>query len=148
MFYLLIIILVAMDQWFKLIVDKNLFPGESIPVIRGFFHLTYVRNTGAGFGILSGHKILLIIITIIILSVLIIYRYKSRKIRLKEFSLIFLISGAVGNLIDRIRLSYVIDYLDFQVWPVFNLADIMVNIGVGLLIIYIWKSEGDGYEGE
>ena len=123
-------------------------PGESLPVIDGIFHLTYIRNTGAGFGLFAGKQRFLIIITIIILISLIIYRYKNGKSLLRDAVLVFLFAGALGNLLDRVRLSYVIDYLDFRVWPVFNLADILINIGAGLLIISIWKSEGDTYEGE
>lgn len=147
MFYFLIMILVIMDQGIKLLIDNKFFPGESLPVIEDIFHLTYVRNTGAGFGILAGKKFFLIFITIVILILLLIYKYKNRQSILKDFALIFLISGALGNLIDRVRLSYVIDYLDFRIWPVFNLADILINIGTGLLILYIWKSEGGSNEG-
>lgn len=148
MFYLLILLLVLMDQWIKGLIDKNFFPGESLPIIDGIFHLTYVRNTGAGFGIFAGKQRFLIIISIIILIVLIIYRYRSRKRILRDAAMVFLFAGALGNLLDRVRLSYVIDYLDFRIWPVFNLADILINIGAGLLIISIWKSEGDTDEGE
>lgn len=148
MFYLLILLLVLMDQWIKGLIDKNFFPGESLPIIDGIFHLTYVRNTGAGFGIFAGKQRFLIIINIIILIVLIIYRYRSRKSILRDAAMVFLFAGALGNLLDRVRLSYVIDYLDFRIWPVFNLADILINIGAGLLIISIWKSEGDTDEGE
>lgn len=148
MFYFLIILLVSMDQGIKWLIDKNFMPRESLPVIDGIFHLTYIRNTGAGFGLFAGKQRFLIIITIIILISLIIYRYKNGKSLLRDAALVFLFAGALGNLLDRVRLSYVIDYLDFRVWPVFNLADILINIGAGLLIISIWKSEGDTYEGE
>lgn len=147
MFYFFIMVLVLIDQLIKLNIDKKFFPGESLPVFENIFHLTYVRNRGAGFGILAGKKYLLLLITALILVFLLIYRYKSRAGLLKDFALIFLIAGALGNFIDRVRLSYVIDYLDFRIWPVFNLADILINIGAGLLIISIWKSEGDTYEG-
>lgn len=148
MFYIIIIFFVGLDQIIKMIIDSNFYPGQSIPVIKDFFHLTYVRNSGAGFGILSGQRIFLIIITLIILILLIIYRYKNKENILLNIGISFIVAGAIGNLVDRLRLSFVIDYLDFRIWPVFNLADIIVNIGVGLLILYIWKYEGDKIEGK
>jgi|SRR5690554_5646266 len=142
MFYVIIFVFLSLDQLLKGIVSQNMLPGDSIPIINNIFHFTYVRNTGAGFGILAGKRYLLIIITSLILIGIFIFRYRNKDSRLLDIALAFITAGALGNLIDRIRLSYVIDYLDFQVWPVFNLADILVNIGVGLFIIFIWKSEG------
>lgn len=142
MFYLIIFIFLLLDQLIKMIVAGNMLPGDSIPVINDIFHFTYVRNTGAGFGILAGKRYLLIVISSLILIGIFIYRYHQRDSRLLKFSLGLITAGALGNLLDRIRLSYVIDYLDFRVWPVFNLADVLVCIGTGLFIIYIWRSEG------
>jgi signal peptidase II len=140
MSYIIIIILI-LDQWIKNIINNNLYVSQSIPVINNIFHITYVKNTGAGFGIFSGLKNLLIIITIIIGIFLLIYRYKQDKNLVLDLAVGFILGGASGNFVDRIRWGYVIDYLDFRIWPVFNLADTSIVVGVGLLFIYLWKYE-------
>lgn len=143
MFYIFIMVLITLDQAIKFLVNNSLSYGQSIPVIKNIFHFTYVRNSGAGFGILQGHRELLIIVSIIIISILLIYRYKTANDRFLDIAMALIIGGAIGNLIDRIRYSYVIDYLDFRIWPVFNLADSAVVVGVGILIIYLWQLEED-----
>ncbi len=143
MFYIFIMILIILDQTIKLLVDNYFYYGESIPIIKNIFHLTYVRNSGAGFGILQGQREFFIILTIIIISTVLIYRFKTRTNRYLDIALGLIIGGAIGNLIDRIRFSYVIDYFDFRIWPVFNLADSFVVVGVGILMIYLWRIEED-----
>ncbi len=143
MFYIIIMLLITLDQAIKFLVNNSLSYGQSIPVIRNIFHFTYVRNSGAGFGILQGYKELLIIVNIIIISILLIYRHKTGSDRYLDIAMALIIGGAIGNIIDRIRFSFVIDYLDFRIWPVFNLADSAVVIGVGILIIYLWRLEKD-----
>ena len=132
-----------LDQILKILVNNYL--NDSINIINNFFKLNYVRNTGASWGILSGNKILLIIISIIILCVLIYFikNFKKNTRNIIAFSL--LIGGILGNLIDRICYGYVIDYLDFNIfgynYPVFNLADTFIVIGVILLIVAIIRGE-------
>ncbi|MFW6287826.1 MAG: signal peptidase II [bacterium] len=139
MLYIIILLIIIFDQVIKLIVTNTLSYGQSVVVINEIFHLTYVRNRGAGFGILQGQRTLFIIITIIIIIVLYLYRQRTEKNRYLDIAMALIIGGAIGNLIDRIRLHYVIDYLDFRIWPVFNLADSAVVVGVGILLIYLWK---------
>ncbi|MFW6278729.1 MAG: signal peptidase II [Bacillota bacterium] len=141
MVYLIAIIVILFDQWFKILIEQSFKYGQTIPVIENVFYLTYIRNTGAAFGIFQEHIYILIILSVCILALFLYF------IVVNNFdSLLFktasglIIGGAVGNLIDRIRLGYVIDYLDFKIWPVFNLADMAVVIGGGLLIIVLWKS--------
>lgn len=143
MFYIFIILLITLDQAIKFLVNNSLSYGQSVPVLKNIFHLTYVRNSGAGFGILQGQREFFIIITIIIISTLLIYRFKTSNNKYLNMALGLIIGGAIGNLIDRIRFSYVIDYLDFRIWPVFNLADSAVFVGVGILLIYLWQLEED-----
>ena len=100
------------------------------------YFFTTVTNTGAAFGILKGYNIPLLIISLIALMICIFYYVKEKKLRLP---LIFLISGIVGNSIDRIFLGYVRDFINLQFWPVFNLADSFNVIGVILLIYILWK---------
>lgn len=144
MLYLVIITsLIVIDQWGKHLAEVYLKPIVSYPIIPGIFHLTYGRNTGAAFSILQGKQTLLIIFTTIILSMLIFYFIKNIKkgSPLLKLSLSFIIGGAVGNLIDRIRLSYVVDMFDFTLinYPVFNSADIFVVLGsIGITSVFLF----------
>jgi signal peptidase II len=132
----------VLDQIVKAIVVKNMVLYQSIPVIKGFFHLTYVLNPGAAFSILRNQTTFFIIITILVVVFIVFYIPKIPKNN--YFMLIgfgSVVGGALGNLLDRIRLAKVIDYLDFRFWPVFNIADMGIVIGVGLLLIGFWQEE-------
>ena len=134
----------AADILTKYLVTCNMSAGDTIPLISGFFHLTYVRNTGAAFSILSGQRIFLIILPALVVLALIIYiiaKKPTNKLLLLSFSMI--ISGGIGNLIDRISLGYVIDFLDFRLinFPVFNVADIWVTCGAALFVILLLFSK-------
>lgn len=136
----LILFLTGLDQYSKSLVVSYIDEFSQIPIIRGFFSLTYVRNTGAGFSIMEGQQTVLIVITLIAIICFSYSLYKSKSNEtLKIISLILIISGAIGNLIDRISYNYVIDFLDFIIFgydfPVFNVADSLLCIGVGLLLI-------------
>jgi signal peptidase II len=143
------LIILISDQATKLYVDTNFRLHETVPVIRGFFHLTYVRNKGAAFGILADNAVRIpFLISVSIIAMLGILWYIKRiradqKLALFSLSLIF--SGAFGNLIDRIRLGEVIDFLDVfwqrHHWPAFNLADSAITIGVALLFIEMWRED-------
>lgn len=142
-------IILVLDQATKLYVDANFKLHETVPVIRGFFHLTYVRNKGAAFGILSDSAIRIpFFITVSIIAMLGILWYikhirKDQKLALFSLSLVF--SGALGNLIDRIRFGEVIDFLDVfwqrHHWPAFNVADSAITVGVALLFIEMWRED-------
>ena len=142
-------IILALDQATKLYVDANFRLHETVPVIRGFFHLTYVRNKGAAFGILADNAVRIpFFITVSIVAMLGIIWY-LRQIRADQklalFSLSLIFSGAFGNLIDRIRLGEVIDFLDVfwqrHHWPAFNVADSAITVGVTLLFIEMWRED-------
>lgn len=138
MLYLLMILaLIAIDQGSKYLAEIYLKPLPSYPIIADVFHLTYGRNTGAAFSILQGKQTFLIIFTIVTLFGIAFYLIKNIKKGnwLLNFSLAFILGGALGNLIDRIRLSYVVDMFDFTLinFPIFNSADIFVVLGtIGL----------------
>lgn len=120
---------------------NNLQPGQSIPVITNIFHITYIKNTGAAFGILGNYTFLLIIASIVILVLFFLFvkTYSFDNLWFKAASA-FIIGGAAGNLIDRVRLGFVIDFLDFRIWPVFNIADMaIVTGGIILIIFYLIK---------
>lgn len=138
MFYIFIIVLLTgIDQWTKYIAETQLKPIESIPLIRDVFHLTYATNTGAAFSILRDKQVLLIIVSIITVLALVCYLIKIKKkgATTLKIALSLIIGGALGNLIDRIRLNYVTDFLDFTLidFAIFNFADVFVILGVALL---------------
>ena len=125
---------------------------EVIPIIPGFFNLRHDRNTGAAFGVLAGHRILLILITIAALVFIFAYYLRFRDSRWMQISLGFLLGGAIGNFIDRIRLGEVVDFLQFGIaskglfWPTFNIADVSVCIGAGMLIVYLFQNRNNDYQ--
>ncbi|MEG2814006.1 MAG: signal peptidase II, partial [Oscillospiraceae bacterium] len=140
------ILLIVFDQFIKKIAIEKLQPKSSIPVIKGFFHFTYVENTGAAFGVMDGRAGILILITslaILVATFLILFKRIKKPFLIWTISLI--IAGGVGNLIDRIGKGYVVDYLDLRVinFAVFNFADCCVVIGTILLMLYILFSKNE-----
>ena len=132
--------IVMLDQFTKQWIRSTFVYAESRPVIDGFFNLTYVRNDGAAWNILSGHGVILILISIIILALLIIYRQSFLEDRLSHRILMgLMVGGIVGNLIDRIRFGWVTDFLDFEFgtyhYPSFNVADAAICIAVVAYIL-------------
>lgn len=126
MIYIIIpILLVTMDQVSKYFAITHLKPICSIELIKGIFNLTYAINTGAAFSILSGKQLFLILVTTAVTGFLMYYLFKAikeNKSRILKVSLSLIIGGALGNLLDRIRLNYVIDYFDFALinYPIFT----------------------------
>lgn len=142
LYILCITILVILDQYVKNLVVMSIDLGKEIVLLDKFFSLTYVRNFGAGFSILQNQKLFLTVLSIVAIVVLSYMLYKAKKNdTLSIISYILIISGALGNLIDRIRLGYVVDFLDFKIfgydYPVFNLADSFITIGCFILIIMV-----------
>jgi len=138
--YILIILsLIGIDQFSKYLALKYLKGVSSIPIINDVFHLTYVENRGAAFGLFQNNQIIFVIVAMIACIVGLYYLYKKDLNLLAKSSIILLISGAIGNMIDRVRLGFVVDYFDFRIiWEyVFNVADIFVVVGTILLCIYI-----------
>lgn len=131
---------VALDQITKAIVVNTMALHESIPLIEDVFAFTRVHNYGAAWGMLSDHRWIFILFTGISLIILPIFLYRYRKLHfLFGFSLSLIIGGAIGNMIDRIFLGYVVDFLEaaFIDFPVFNVADICVVCGAVIMFIYI-----------
>ena len=147
---LFVILLVVLDQASKIyltLVNKT--SPIDLEVIRGFFRITYTCNDGAAFSILKGKRVFFIIMTIIVVCLIVYYLLKNEVYWVEKYSLLLIISGAVGNLIDRIMYGYVIDFLDFIIFgydfPVFNIADSFITIGaIGLIIsILFLNKEGE-----
>ncbi|MCK5494388.1 MAG: signal peptidase II [Candidatus Omnitrophica bacterium] len=112
------------------------FSFQSLPVIKNIFHITIVFNEGAAFGMLQGKTPLLIVIGIIFLSIFyLILKSEKNKSLLFFVASGMIFGGAISNLYDRIVLGFVVDYLDFRIWPVFNLSDTCISVGAGLLIL-------------
>jgi len=134
--------LLAVDQWSKWLVMTRMVQGDSIPLIDGIFYLTYVRNPGAAFGMLPYRTVFFIAVTLAVITGIAFYfhRIPKGKVLLKT-GLALQVGGAVGNLIDRLRFGHVIDFFDFRFWPVFNVADIGIVIGVGILFIELVKND-------
>lgn len=146
--YIITLVLLMLDQIIKYIVDKSLDLMQSIKVVENFFSITYVRNDGAAWSILSGNRIFLIMITIVAMILIYVFFIKNKKLsRLENVTYGILYSGIIGNLLDRIFIGSVIDYLDFNIFgynfPVFNLADMCIVISVILLVILIFRGEKD-----
>jgi len=143
--------ILSLDQWTKSLIVQKLLLYQKIEVIQGFFNIIHVRNSGGAFGIFGGEKggfgsILFIVVSLIAIGVILFLfiRIKEEEKTLAlSFSLI--LSGAVGNLIDRLRYGEVIDFLDFYLssthWPAFNIADSAICIGIGLMALELLKHD-------
>ena len=145
--------IVIADQLTKYIVDRTMPLNYSIPVIDNFFSLTYIRNTGAAFGIFAGsHEAfrLPFLITVSLMAIGFIF-LMLKRLRNSETGLItalaFIVGGAIGNLIDRVVYGEVIDFLDVYWsgyhWPAFNLADSFITVGVGITVYYLMTAKGE-----
>ena len=132
----LVAFIFLIDQLSKYLILQILQPNKSIEIVKNVFYLTLVHNTGAAFGIFKNQTAFFITITAITIIVIFIYIGKrSGKFTMVDASLAFILGGALGNLVDRLRFGHVIDFLDFRIWPVFNLGDSAITIGVVLLLI-------------
>lgn len=143
--YILAICIFIIDQFSKSIVSTYLKLNESILVIKDLFYIRYINNTGASFGILSNSKTLLIILSLLAIIIILRYMNSFKKSKMNTIGFGFVLGGILGNLADRILYGYVKDFLDFVIfnydYPVFNLADVFIVIGVILLIISIIRGE-------
>ncbi len=135
----------AVDQLTKLGVQAWLAPAETHPIVPRVLHLTYVQNTGMAFGLFRGYPNVFAWLAVLIAGWIIIeFRRHPPQDRWLRLGLALILSGAVGNLIDRVRFGYVIDFIDLRVWPVFNVADSAITIGVALLILRSLWGRGVG----
>jgi signal peptidase II len=140
------LLFVVIDQVVKILVINKMALQQSITIINNFFNITYVRNTGAAWSILSGNVLLLIMISVLALVTIYYYLIKDKdlnKIDIVSYSM--LIGGIIGNLIDRIVHGYVIDYLDFKIFnynfPIFNIADTLIVISIIIIGISLIVGE-------
>ncbi len=141
-----IVVMVLIDQWTKALVLKNFALNESVSIIANYFNLTYVRNTGAAFGLLATADpafripFFLIVPAVALVAIVMIFKKLPPNDWKLSIALALVMAGAIGNLIDRVRFGFVVDFLDFH-WryqahyPTFNVADIAICVGVGLLML-------------
>ena len=143
----LTLLIVFMDQGVKWLVQTKMFPYQNISIISHFFGLTYVRNYGAAFGILNSQTWLLIGLTIAVFAVIWFHRRDLQNhTPIFQIGLAMALGGAVGNFFDRVRLGYVVDLFDFYVWPVFNVADMGIVVGVTFIALGMFQQEiGHGF---
>lgn len=139
-----LLITLILDQVSKAVIERQMVFFERIDILGSFLGLRYVRNTGIGFGLLSGLDpfliggIQLLIIGVVLLTV---FRFRYEITGAEEFFVGMIIGGAFGNLVDRLRLGYVVDFVEMPLWPVFNVADSCIVIGAVLLLIAYYRRE-------
>jgi signal peptidase II len=150
-YLVLVLVVVGLDRWTKWLIDSRLLLNQTIFIIDGFFNITYVRNTGVAFGILDGaglplKSVALSILTLAAITGVLVYSWRTPiSQRLLHVALSMVLGGAIGNLYDRIRYGYVIDFIEVYFrnfrWPSFNLADSAITVGVGLLALEIFRKD-------
>ena len=149
----LALVLIGLDQWTKVLAVKHLMGQEPMVIWNGVFELRYLENRGAAFGILQGQKVVFLICTAAVLAILAFY-YNRMPVEKRYLPMrivgILLGAGAVGNLIDRMMQSYVVDFLYFKLidFPIFNVADCYVTVGailLAILILFVYKDEELGF---
>lgn len=143
MIFIIALLTLSLDQFTKFLATQNLILNKSLPVIKDIFYFTLVHNWGAAFGMLKNQGIFFILTSL--LAIILIYlnlkNKRSQQPLIYNLALSFILGGAIGNLLDRIFLGYVIDFLDFRIWPVFNVADSAITIGAILLGYTILRSK-------
>ncbi len=139
-YFVLCIGIIVLDFLVKLWAKTDLSQIGSIPVWKGVFHLTYVENKGAAFGIMQNKVWFFVTVALVAIPVIVyVFRKYQNRSKILNLGLCFILAGAVGNMMDRINLGFVVDFLDFRIidFPVFNIADIFVCVGAGLIAIFV-----------
>ncbi|GEN44838.1 signal peptidase II [Alkalibacillus haloalkaliphilus] len=145
-YYIIALLIVALDQITKWMIIQTMNVHESIEVISGFFYITSHRNSGAAWGMLQGQMWLFYIVTVFVVGVIVYYMRQYRNgYKLLNTGFALILGGAIGNFIDRVVMQEVVDFLDFTIFnynfPIFNVADIALTIGVTIIIILILFDE-------
>lgn len=137
---LIALIIAALDQFTKWVVQSHMDLGETIPLIPHVFHLTYILNPGAAFGILPHQSWFFLLIVAALYVAFFIGRKKMpQKPTYFPLAVSMLLGGALGNAIDRAWIGSVVDFFDFRIWPIFNVADIFITVGIALIAFYFWR---------
>lgn len=142
MVYALIIsaVVVILDQISKYLVVQNIAEGATVKCIDGLFHLTYIKNEGAAFGMLSDRRWVFMAVSVIAIAAIIIYMWRAKPQSMWEKTALgMIVGGGIGNMIDRVLNGYVVDFVEveFVKFAVFNVADAFVTVSCGILIVYL-----------
>jgi len=140
MIFIIVLIILVLDQLTKYFANQSLQLGHPVALVKGIFCLPLVHNTGAAFGILRNQTPLFIFTSIFALVLIYTELKNNSHKRFYTLALSLILAGALGNLIDRLFFGYVIDFLDFRIWPVFNIADSAITIGTIMLGYSLLKS--------
>ena len=136
--WLMFALALGLDQFTKWLVTSNLALFESVPE-EGFFRITYVWNTGTAFGLFTGRGDILTVVSLVAVAILIFfYRHAGRESLVVRLAIGLQLGGALGNIVDRFRLGHVTDFIDVGPWPIFNIADSSIVIGIGLMVFYLF----------
>ncbi len=150
MLYIWLLAVFVLDRISKFLVTEALSPGQSVAVLGGPVQLTYVRNTGAAFGILADRTSFFIVITLLLVgAILWFYHCSSLRRLLNDIGAGLVVGGALGNLTDRLLWGFVVDFVDLRVWPVFNVADAAIVLGGVVLIVHYHRrvpTEAEGVD--
>jgi signal peptidase II len=148
---LLVLAILALDRWIKWLIQTRLVLNQTILIIDGFFNITYVRNTGVAFGILDSVNLpfkstVLAVLTLVAIAGVLVYSWRTPANQtLLQTALSLILAGALGNLYDRVMYRYVIDFIEVYYrtyrWPSFNVADSAITVGVGLLVLQIFRKD-------
>ena len=140
-FFVIAATILILDQFTKSLIRANLPLGASFPQ-DGWVRLTHVANTGAAFGLFPDQSLFLLVTTLVgVTAIVLYYLYPPLNTPVLTLSLGLQLGGALGNLIDRLRLGYVTDFVDFRVWPVFNVADSSIVVGVAILAWFAFMAD-------
>lgn len=136
------VLVVILDQITKYLIANSMTIGESISIIPGIFHITYILNPGAAFGLFENSRIFFLAIALICVVATFVFRkYILEEGKLFQYGMALFIGGAIGNVIDRANNGLVRDFFDFRIWPIFNVADIAICIGVVMILISVFITD-------
>ena len=145
LFWIVTAIVLVADQWTKHLVSSRMWRGQSLEVLGSFFRLTYVHNDGAAFGLDLGGRWSFVAVTILVAAFILFYYWRAERGSIARWALALILGGALGNLVDRVRIGEVVDFLHLSAfgfsWPIFNVADIGVSVGVGLLALHLFRKD-------
>ncbi|MDP3790617.1 MAG: signal peptidase II [Candidatus Omnitrophota bacterium] len=135
-------LVIIIDRLAKFLVFNNMLEGQSVEILPKIFHITLVLNTGAAFGLFKDKNQFFIVMSFIVVALIFAYVWLGKRKDLVSLSALGLIlGGAAGNVIDRLIFGHIIDFLDFRVWPVFNVADSSITIGAVLLVLRLFSGK-------
>lgn len=146
LYYIFAAVIIGIDQWTKYLTVTHIPLHDVVEVIPGVLSWMYLQNSGAAWSILEGQMWFFYLITLVVVGIIIYYLQKyGKNSRLLSIALAFILAGAVGNFIDRLRIEYVVDMirLEFIDFPIFNVADMSLSIGVALMLLYVVLDETD-----